>query len=59
MEQGAVGYERDIRPLFRVFRLWHECNHPAGPGPPPSRGPYFAAFPPGITNSTTTLRSRG
>ena len=21
--------------------------------------PYFAAFPPGITNSTTTLRSRG
>lgn len=29
------------------------------PGPPPGRGPYFAAFPPGITNSTTTLRSRG
>jgi hypothetical protein len=41
------------------FKAARHCDHPTGPGPPPSRGPYFAAFPPGITNSTTTLRSRG
>ena len=29
------------------------------PGSLPGRGLYLAAFPPGITNSTTTLRSRG